>query len=79
MNEDLLQELLASLLPERERDFPLAEDTGLAQESPALAPTELPNPKQEAEPLCPRMPISEEGDGAAHSLKLSGSAPPDRD
>nr|XP_034974012.1 conserved oligomeric Golgi complex subunit 8 isoform X2 [Zootoca vivipara] len=53
VDEQLIQELLASVLPEKETVYPLSEEKRLTEESLAPPPLdlELPDAKQEADPI----------------------------
>ncbi|XP_066493017.1 conserved oligomeric Golgi complex subunit 8 isoform X1 [Tiliqua scincoides] len=77
VNVQAIQELLASVLPEKEAVFPLAEEKGLTLESQgSLLQLELPDPKQETEPS-PEGPISDmEESSTASGEALQLSAPP---
>lgn len=77
MNEQVIQELLAPVLPEKEEVFPQAEEKGLLAESEAsVLLSELPDQKQEPEPS-PAGPIPdmEEGNTASGEVPQL-SAPP---
>ncbi|XP_053126559.1 conserved oligomeric Golgi complex subunit 8 isoform X1 [Hemicordylus capensis] len=80
MDEQAVQELLASVLPEKESVFPLPEEEGLSQEGLA-SPLHLepPVPKQEEEPATtsPALQAEESGPALGDGMQLSAPPPPE--
>ncbi|CAI5782289.1 conserved oligomeric Golgi complex subunit 8 [Podarcis lilfordi] len=76
VDEQLIQELLASVLPEKETVSPLSEEKRLTEESLAPPPldSELPDARQEADPSAPDPVLETEESSAASgdALLLSG-------
>ncbi|XP_034974011.2 conserved oligomeric Golgi complex subunit 8 isoform X1 [Zootoca vivipara] len=77
VDEQLIQELLASVLPEKETVYPLSEEKRLTEESLAPPPLdlELPDAKQEADPSAPVPVLEAEESSAASGDALLLSAP----
>ncbi|KAJ6652518.1 hypothetical protein lerEdw1_011488 [Lerista edwardsae] len=77
VNELVIQELLAPVLPEKETVFPLAEEKGPTPESGAsLLHPALLDPEQETEPK-PEVPVSDTEESSSASAEgLQPSSPP---
>lgn len=77
MDEQLIQELLASVLPEKETVYSLSEEKRLTEESLAPPPLdlELPDARQEADPSAPAPVLEAEESSAASGDALLLSAP----
>ncbi|XP_028595700.2 conserved oligomeric Golgi complex subunit 8 isoform X1 [Podarcis muralis] len=77
VDEQLIQELLASVLPEKETVYPLSEEKRLTEESLAPPPLdlELPDARQEADPSAPAPVLEAEESSAASGDALLLSAP----
>ncbi|XP_053255831.1 conserved oligomeric Golgi complex subunit 8 isoform X1 [Podarcis raffonei] len=77
VDEQLIQELLASVLPEKETVSPLSEEKRLTEESLAPPPLdlELPDARQEADPSAPVPVLEAEESSAASGDALLLSAP----
>ncbi|XP_033012975.1 conserved oligomeric Golgi complex subunit 8 [Lacerta agilis] len=77
VDEQLIQELLASVLPEKETVYPLSEEKRLTEESLAPPPLdlELPDARQEADSSAPVPVVEAEESSAASGDALLLSAP----
>nr|XP_028595700.1 conserved oligomeric Golgi complex subunit 8 [Podarcis muralis] len=77
VDEQLIQELLASVLPEKETVYSLSEEKRLTEESLAPPPLdlELPDARQEADPSAPAPVLEAEESSAASGDALLLSAP----